>query len=512
MSRTAKLLIVSSVLVWLLGWGRVLWQALTKVSPARLVKYVAGDGGSWAGAGFPHTTSPAFVDGDQIWKWGMYGKDRGGVQSGFLRFDLERGVAQLRWPFPGKSRHQAVVLAVARHQDGRIAVVWRAGKALKVSLLAPHGGVTNWPDLPPATGLARTGVRGVAWVQGGLEVAQGVWKERAVRIHRASGPEGRWTTRRVPWPASIPEGAALDLAYRTRQGWAAVVSTGLPADTTKPDQVFSKRVFRLLEGSGEARDLGTVRVKAYWDWLEGSPGNLLTGRMDYGGLHLLRQDKLVPMRPGPLAAQLKETKTDLYDRTYVLGPNRMQRITRWRGREPRLVLQYPRAAYRFSYRRDAGARRKRLLVFVQRDQRSATQGVVESFRFRSRPLLAPAQGGGHWLLGTFGYYVRLGADLRRADAMGFFSRLSHRIADFGSRKAQYDDFLYELPWLKKAAMPVVLAGLPVLWILCGALSYLSRRRRGGAARRASLLVPGSIAYLVVAAGYAYWFWLVCVDV
>lgn len=218
MSRKPKVIVILALVLWTAAWIRIGLQGWTKVSPPRIARYELAQESNWTGAGFPHCRAPYLIERGVIWKLCMYGKDQGGTQSGFVRFDLISGVAQMRWPMPGASRF-ATIRAAARHDDGRIAVLWdlSPGSKRQISVLLPRGGVSSLGEIS----VSRTfRIAGLAWVDGRVEVAAA--GKNITTVHRNIS-SGRWTQRKIPWPAHDYLRTSLGLSRPIKGKWQTVL-------------------------------------------------------------------------------------------------------------------------------------------------------------------------------------------------------------------------------------------------------------------------------------------------
>lgn len=149
-----------SIVIFFLSWMRICWQASFYVSPARTMEYETTPETNWARAGFPSCSSPVFVDGSSVWKLSDYG-DHSTVENGFARFDLETGIAQMKWKFFGKNIR---ILGLAKHKNGSLAILrddLGDSDRLIIETLNPQGGIVPYGKLPIQY---ISGLRGFAWV------------------------------------------------------------------------------------------------------------------------------------------------------------------------------------------------------------------------------------------------------------------------------------------------------------------------------------------------------------
>ena len=210
----------------------------------------------------PLCHGPVFADGRALWrtceKSLPVALERPGEWH-LARFDLERGVADMRWPLPAGTN--GTILALARHPLGRLAAVLYERHVL---VAQPDGGMSVVGRMPDSSAVA-----GLNWVGDDLEVVPGGHGDTGV--HRLAG--GKWTIRPIPRLEAPPDVAVkLVMAERGPDGLALtyVRSTERPG---APLEVIT----RLENGKESAQSVqlpgGPDEVRHD---LDRSPGNVVS--------------------------------------------------------------------------------------------------------------------------------------------------------------------------------------------------------------------------------------------
>jgi hypothetical protein len=226
----------------------------------RTIAFRDRDGTELARAPLCH--GPVFADGRALWRTcetsPPVAPERPG-QWHLARFDLERGVADLRWPLPPGTN--GTIQALARHASGRLAAVLYEGH---VVVAQPEGGLSVVGRIPDTGAVA-----GLNWVGDDLEVVPGGHGDTGV--HRLAG--GTWTIQPIPRLEAPPEIAVkLVMAERGPGGLALTYvrsseRPGAPLDViTRADSgQESAQSVQLPGGPDEVR----------FD-IDGSPGNAVS--------------------------------------------------------------------------------------------------------------------------------------------------------------------------------------------------------------------------------------------
>jgi len=418
-------------------------------------------------------------------------------KTGVIRFDLANRRADMLWPFPDQTHH--MLHGFAKHPDGEVAVVSRMD--MKVYRLGAAGGVTDLEF--PVPHKAGDSIVGLAWVGDDLEVVSNGRSQPLLNRHEA---DGGW----ISEPLSQPEcreshECTLQAAARESDGWRlwfvhqpskiaigdrpeaeiVEVAPGHPPRRMAKFTLDSNRdYYRASDGSGRAsrrqfldRSTGNVVFLAYRDeldepWeLDGDQWRRRTlpeGWIPHAGDHHHRED-------------------------YVVRPNRLEPLPSWgdnrflRRVGDRWIETSPR-------NRD----------FTLRLVNGQPGPILTSDRWiSSRTLIAPANGGGYWLLGAYGTFVKADADLARADAPGFFERTLLLYNNF-HHLAWYNDFWLDVVWLKMCILPLLLL-FPIIVLAVVVVIRLVRRQRP-TGPLVTTLFPYAIAYVLAWGGLGWWFW------
>ena len=508
--KKAKIIFIISIVLFTVSWIRVFWQTLTKVPPAQNMTYQTGNGAKWLDKGYPHTRYPRIIDGNSVWIYAMYEKDTGGKKSGFIRFDLKSGIAQMRWQFPGKSRYGSI-LGVAKHKNGEIAVLWNEhmGK-VRVDIMLLRGGLKSLGFVPVKK--PNMSFIGFDWVNGRIEVAQGDYKQRSTYIYRNTKKDS-WSERSISWAGQYNFRTMPTLAMYNKRKWETIFTQW---ELKKRNEFYTAAVFKYRQGDRASEKIGIVKIKSYnvHHLVDGAPGNMISGLHYTKQNFQLKDGKIVKIKPGTIASKLKKVHLDTYKSTFIIRPGHLERQFMWKSEYGRnLVIQLGVREIKLMFKRSSKARNVRRALFLSDGGKPVVGPVVESFRFRgSYPVLIPAGDGGVWILGTFGYYVKVDKNLQRTDAPCFFGRYARVIASFGSRAAQYDDFYLDASLFKKLVMPVLHFLLPLLWLIIYVLGFFKGKNKED--KKVDLferMRNVSIAYIVIWVGYAYWFWKVTIN-
>lgn len=169
-------LVTSAALgVWLAALAWMAWSTLAVPSPARDVRFVGAEGDVDPGSVDCH--GPLVADGRYLWQ-GCIVSDGEDGQSHLVRFDLERGIAQL-----GGAAPDTRVYGIARVPDGVVAIA--EDRAIVHRRSSGELRVIGSSIVPLAIGV----------VNGAVEVVD---REDGIRIQRYE--DGRWSERHVQDP------------------------------------------------------------------------------------------------------------------------------------------------------------------------------------------------------------------------------------------------------------------------------------------------------------------------
>lgn len=483
-----------------LAWSRFFAVAATNPSPVRYVSFVSDQG-----ARDPfrqQCAGPAFIEADTAWRFCEYEPGAslvaGGVW-GLVRFDLDAGEAELRWPLPEDPASQ--VLALARRDDGALATAWGAPEPSGIYLAYPSGGV-DVLGMPSAVGR----IGGMAWVGEGLELVIGDAAPVAIARHEA----GAWTLREtVPAPDACTGETlcAFQFAHLGEAGWRmlyAVAPVAVDAPATTPVE------FILQEETGESQVVDTItlddldpaqytrdadgRLTRLGDLFDQAPGNVINWTLNAAPfvLHGGAWERV--------AAPTLGGKTDYYFSNYAIEEGGLRWIP---------GLRYPQRGWQvdtwltlrssgdgIALARFDGARGPTLTgdtVFLRHD---VTQTA-----------LLPARDGGYWVLGPNGAYMKAAASLSRADSLNVFERVIRAFENFRRLDDVNGEFYREQQVLKMAAFPLVLLSLPAGYLLVFFIGHARRNRKAWIIALAQV----SAAYVMLATIFIWWFWEIMSD-
>ncbi len=446
-------LVVIALIVYFAAWARVGFQAVTQPSPAQPMRFV-GEHATPDEGRLPHCHGPALAVGDAIWRTCEYSlQHQGAPGGGFIRFDLAKAEARMDWRLRDEAVH-GEVQAAAWAEDG-LRVALRGGSVLR---LKPESGVEVLAEqaervvavVPDAVVVdANPRVRDVAVevrpFDGGEVVALPPLEcpvSHVCRAQRAErGPNG-WT---VWYSREAPEATTLEL-LRAAPGEAPTVVQALPIDRdTSP--LGAKLDGRLL-----AFDDRGIAVRQGGAWAYLNPGADGEARWAFAQTAVVDGDGLRLFAPA--------FEVDF-------GP----------------VVRFMDGDWHRFARLDGG------LAVDGRPLDADARWLGPS------SVLAPAEGGGFWLLGAFGTHIRLDAGFTRTDTLSLPARLWRVIERFGFLRSYNDLYLFGAP-VKIAGYLLTLFGLPPLLLLGFAL----RRRRPRALPTVAAL------WSLAVVGFGWWFW------
>ena len=463
-----RITVTVAAALWILAWVRVGVQVATEPAPSHAVHYVGLHAEPNDGR-MPHCHGPILAEGDALWRSCEYRLDFGEPPGGGLvRFDLAARTARMDWRL-GDDPSGAELEAAALVSDGLLVLTRRGHRLLHLGF---EGGVQarGTVDLPL-----------VALHPDAVVV------DRAIEVSRAE-PE----VRPFDGPAlALPvlnceptEVCAARGAWRDDGGWI-VWYTRMRPDARQVEILRARPggvpvvVQRLPYAAEDGRVLAPLDM---------APAGRLVRFPSDGPMARLEGDTWRPALPPPDEHGLPASP-DLdvgADQTYALLPGGG---LRWHA--PLYAPFFPRDfTQRFRLLDD------RWRVLRLEDDRLTIDGRpldADPRWLSSDSALAPASGGGQWLMGPFGTHVHLDGDLRRTDVPGLAARVWAVVGRF-DRLRVYNDLYLDFAPLKIAGYLLVLFGFP-LALLVG----LVRRRR-------ALLVACG-AYVVLACANAWWFWL-----
>lgn len=480
-SRTAgNVLIALAILLWTGAWARVLYTHITAPSPAHFTEFYTADGPidppSW-----PHCDGTRLIVGAQVWQ---HCQQSNAAPAGFVRFDLSAGRADQLWPMEGA--YWGRLLGAARTPDGDFIV---AGDnedgvdrrlATRLVRLRRGGGVEAMGALPYNLLALR--------VEGDHLEAVTAAGPLAPEQHRRPLAGGEWVTTSLPELPTRPRihsdpyrTEAIDAASHSAQGWTLWgIRQGTGGTTAE--------LWRCPPGG--TWTLESVNVNGFSEdrsrsaWLDRTADGAITASYHADQKQALTRNAAnlwlpVEMRPPIPAPPFLGNDSDL--RFTAAG---IERLWRWRG----VGGEYTRVGSRWlgliPKNGDIHA------IDAERPTRLGAPLAHDSWLSNGATFI-PKEAG-YTVLGTFGTYVELDADLNRTDHRGLFARIAAHFANF-RRLAWYNDTWLNNAPLKMATLPVVLLGLPLL-LLPGLI-----RRRRPSPRAAAL-------WLILALSFAWHFW------
>lgn len=495
--RTALIFGISFVICWL-AWMRFFTAAALNPSPVRYVEFVTEDGTRHSFR--QECTGPSFVHADTAWRFCGYEPGAGRTVSeasapqwGMVRFDLQQGEAVMRWPLP--ERPDAQLLALARSGNGDLAAVWGSPDPVAAYLIQAGGGVIPLglpADLPAS-------LYGLAWMGDRLELVAG--NGDAATIHGYSG--GVWGDAR---PVTLPESCGqqvfcdLQAARHHADGWTFVFAAA-PSEITDPARAV---IDLMLRGeSGPAAPLETVsfadlnpdqytldetgRLVRLGSLFDRAPGGVINWTLNYAPL-VLEADRCVKIAP-------PQTAASFYYSNYEITADGLRWIP---------GLRYPLSGWQFDQwmtlkSSDEG------VAMAHMDGKTGptlTSSTVFLLGSGSQTSVLPALGGGYWVLGPYGAYLKVDESLGRADALSLPERVLRAFENFGRLDSVTSEFYSEQRILKMAAFPLVLLSLPVGYLMVFFVRQSGRNRRAWI----TLLLQVSAVYLALATIFIWWFW------
>jgi hypothetical protein len=475
MRTLGRFLLVLGLFVWLAVAGWLLWCGLTKPSPPREVAFVTKAGDAVES---PSCRGSVFSSGRHLWQICRPPGKR--ARPHLVRFDLTRGVGEMRWPL---GEQDATISALARSTKHVLALATESG----LQIADPGGGLKRQQDAPKVSMVA-----GMAWVQQRLElVAPGTVSAGPV-IHVRSA-KGAWSVRQTPGLPDAPEGhtTRLDLAYRSGGQWNFLFArTPERSPAGRPVNV------ELLHGT-ESRPPMTVdavrltgrfihnpggQVKILGSVVDRAPGGAVNPAAVLPSLPLQRTKQ----RWREVVAPLKRKQGRFWLFDYAVEPQGLRSIPR--------TTSAPRSFHvRGVWLELVGEQD------VQLNKIGGDSGppLVSRFWLDPDPRVLPAAAGGYWVLGASSRrYVGVTAGLERADPLSLWERIQRIVRDPDPRGV----LPAALVVARKVVVPAVLLLFPLLLLLL----LLVGRPRGGT--RAARLLIASLLYLLCSGGLGWWFW------
>ena len=494
-STITTLIVAAAFVICWLAWMRFFAVAALNPSPARYVEFVAASGEQEQ---FRQVCSgPAFSQGHRVWRYCQYAPgdfmaNGAAAQWGLVRFDLDAGKAELDWPLPESPDAQILALAESPLDD--LAVAWGSPDLAAVYLVLNGGGVVSL-DVPPAA----ADVVGLAWHGDALELVAAAGPAATIHTNEA----GVWAaSRAIPAPDACDQGAvcAVQMAYRGDSGWqVAYAVAGAVADGPAATGVD----LLLIDESGDAQPLESVALTdlaaghtvrddagalvGLGQLLDRAPGNAVNWLVDSAPFVL--RDGVLERVPAPLS------NASFYFSNYVIEsgglrwipgvryPQRGWHVDEW------LTLQS--SGDGIALARMGGGDGPVLTNSTPFFERGGTQAG-----------LLPAAGGGYWVLGPYGAYMKVNEALERADGLSLPERIMRAFENFGRLEPVSNSFYHETRLLKMAAFPIVLLSLPTGYLLV----FFVRQTRKDRRTWVRLLVEISAVYVVLATVFVWWFW------
>ena len=488
-----------------LAWLKTGWQLATKLPPPKRIRY--NTAGNWKDNGYPHDKGPRIIAGSNIWTWSMYGKDYRGKRNGFIRYNPENGTADMLWPFPGNSRY-ARIIAFARHATGKIAVLWNPHltKKTRLDILNPEGGLRPLGNLPKRRNNLKP--LGMFWTGGHPTVALGHYLQRKTFLYTPK-KNGSWKERIINWPGNYPHRTMPHLAKFKNGRWTTIFSDWI---LKKPDRPEPINIYSFTEGETKATTLGraTAASRDTFHLIDGSPGNL-TGGFHYFRKqhHFLRGNSLTRFaKPDKKSGKMLET---LRDTLLISSSGNLSRLIYIREKyKTGMEISCGKKSISFRYSRDTGARRKRKAMFISIIGRENPKPACESFRFAGSMIIpAPASNGSVWLLGTFGYCIKVDKNGNRIDSPDPFSRFFRLFRSFSGRSSAYDDFYNESEVLKISALLFPLFGLPLLLLI---IAIHKKTYGHDTAKLRTLKRQLLSTHILLFCASAWWFWRIITEI
>lgn len=446
-------LVALALIVYFAAWVRVGFQVVTQPSPAQPMRFVGAFATPDEGR-LPHCHGPALVAGDAIWRTCEYSlQHQGNPGGGFIRFDPATGEARMDWRLRDQPLHGELQTA-AWAEDG-LRVALRGGAVLR---LKPEGGVEVLTE----------DARGVIAVAADAVVVDANPRVRDVapEVRPFDGGE---VLALPPLECPVSHVCQAQRARRGADGWTVWYSREAPgADTLE----------LLRAGPGEAPAV----VQSLPIDRETSPlGAKLDGRL------LAFDERGIAVRVGDAWAYLDPGADGearwAFDQTAVVDADGLRLFA------PAFEIDFG-PVVRWL---DGGWHR-----FARQDGGLAVDGApldADARWLGPSSVLAPAAGGGFWLLGAFGTHVRLDAGFARTDTLSLPARLRRVVERFGFLRSYNDLYLYGAP-VKIAGYLLTLFGLPPLLLLGFAL----RRRRP------RVLPTAAALWSLAVVGFGWWFW------
>jgi hypothetical protein len=204
----------------------------------------------------PICKGPAVAEGGTVWR--TCRTQESPPSWHLVRFDLERGVAEMQWPLP---HERGAFVGMARHPSGRFAAIMSKGDVLVVD---PRGGASMIGSVPVFGDIA-----GLAWLGDDIEVVTGGSISNG--IHRFSG--GRWTSRPAPDIEPAPDQTiALEMAER---GPAGIIFTFVR--TTMGQESILHLITRSEAGAESVQKLQLdTRLASATHVLDRAPANIIS--------------------------------------------------------------------------------------------------------------------------------------------------------------------------------------------------------------------------------------------
>lgn len=505
MSNKSKFSIVVSIAVLFIVWLSLFYQIAFKTSPAGSLQYITENQKNWEEEGYPHAYFPCFIDRDSVWMFSNYQKSNSG-KTGFIRFHLKDKQAKMDWLIPGL-KHYGYVIGIAKAKNGEIAVLFSTEGKYNLYCLLPKGGVKRLGTFQNRSSLNL--IKGIAWVKQKIEIVMQEYRGKSVAIYRHKGG-AKWEKRIIDYKNSPAQKTLLGVARYRKGKW------NIYFYEYKLKKKYRTSVYLYQEGSKRSEEQAKISIvnSNLYNVIDPSSGGIIKWRINMDVMktprYQVKNGNLVKIIPGPLALK-KQKIIPAYYNMYALKQNTLSRIFIWTSQSSyTTTIQIGKREYDFIYKRDSKARRKRKVLFLESLTKESKDPIVESFRFQSNPILVPSSNNEMWILGVFGYYVKVDKDLNRCDPLSIKDRFSRMFHSFGSRRAQYNDFYLYYGDIKKHILPVILFSLPLLWFL-GIVLFLILRIFFKKLNIFSVLSCFSLLYIILFFISGYWLWEIIIN-
>lgn len=477
------------------AWMRFFAAIAANPSPVRYVDYVTAQG---TRAPFRQDCAgPSFIENDAVWRFCAYDdtQDAPGsaAQWGMVRFDLAAGEGAMLWPLDQSP--DAQVLALAKSSQGDLAVAWGTPDLSAITLLRRAGGVEalGLPDAAPRT------IAGLAWTGDMLEIVAGGGDDVTVHVNDSGAWQG---TRAITPPddcAAEDAVCALQMAHRTDAGWRAVYAIA-PRAIVGQDDVAVQFVAALEDGTPEPVDTIALadldpaqyrldesgNLDALGALFDQSPGNVVNWA--------IRAAPFVLHGGTWERVAAPQVDASFFFSDYAIDDGGLRWIP---------GIRYPQRSWQVDQWVTLRSSGDDIFLAQIGGDPGPTLTRVNTFAWQARAdtTLLPASGGGYWVLGPNGAYMKADISLERADGLSLTERISRAFDNFTRLDDVNGTFYREQRALKMAAFPLVLLSLPFGYVLVVLVRQSSHSHHAWL-----LLLQVSALYVLVATGFFYWFW------